>query len=444
MSTSALNFTKPALQNLKIPQGNSNAKGGVYDTYRDTKEKGLILVVSNGGSKTFYLYSKISGKPQRHKLGKFPEMGVEGARKKARKVRGEIADGKDPQAEKDKIKKDMLFADFFNDHFMKRYSEPFKKSSKFDRDQFRLHLGVIKNKKLLHITRGDIEKLHSDIGAKSGKYAANHVLELVKVVFNKAIEWGWEGQNPTALVRKFKKKSRERFLLPEELPRFFAALDQEPNENMRDFFYLSLFTGARKSNVTAMRWQDISFERETWRIEETKNGEAVTVNLVPEAIDLLKRREKAKRSEWVFPSESKSGHMQDPKAAWRRILMRSELHQLIGRINDAKSAHPDLKNVLAEVEAGNLKTALKNCRNVAKQLAVPMDDAGLKDLRIHDLRRTLGSWQAITGANTYVIGRSLGHKSDQSTSVYARLHNDPVKMSVKLATDTMLKYAGVR
>ena len=444
MPALSFNFTKPALQNLKIPQSNSNAKGGVYDTYRDTKEKGLILVVSNGGSKTFYLYSKISGKPQRHKLGKFPEMSVEKARSEARIARGEIAKGKNPQEEKNRIKNDMIFGDFFNEHFMKRYSEPFKKSSKFDRDQFRLHLGPIKNKKLLHITRGDIEKLHSDIGTRSGKYAANHVLELVKVVFNKAIEWGWEGQNPTALVRKFKKKSRERFLLPEELPRFFAALEQDSNEDMQDFFCLSLFTGARKSNVMAMRWQDISFEQETWRIEETKNGEAVTVNLVSEAINLLKCRQKSKQSEWVFPAESKSGHIQDPKAAWRRILMRTELHQLIKRIEDIKCDQPDLKYVMTEIQAGNLKVALRKCRIIAKQLAIPIDDAGLKDLRIHDLRRTLGSWQAITGANTYVIGRSLGHKSDQSTSVYARLHNDPVKLSVKLATDTMLKYARVR
>ena len=68
-----------------------------------------------------------------------------------------------------------------------------------------------------------------------------------------------------------------------------------------------------------------------------------------------------------------------------------------------------------------------------------LDKAGIKDLRLHDLRRTLGSWQAATGANTYMIGHSLGHKSPQSTAVYARLNLDPVRNSVEKATQAMLQ-----
>jgi integrase len=64
-----------------------------------------------------------------------------------------------------------------------------------------------------------------------------------------------------------------------------------------------------------------------------------------------------------------------------------------------------------------------------------LDRAGLKNLRIHDLRRTLGSYQAIAGASLVVIGKSLGHKSPQSTAIYARLSNDPVRASMKSAFD---------
>ena len=64
--------------------------------------------------------------------------------------------------------------------------------------------------------------------------------------------------------------------------------------------------------------------------------------------------------------------------------------------------------------------------------------AGIKDLRLHDLRRTLGSWQAATGANSYTIGKTLGHKNTQSTAVYARLNLDPVRDSVEKATQAML------
>ena len=60
------------------------------------------------------------------------------------------------------------------------------------------------------------------------------------------------------------------------------------------------------------------------------------------------------------------------------------------------------------------------------------------DLRIHDLRRTLGSWQAATGASLPIIGKSLGHKSLAATQIYARLNLDPVRASVSKATDAML------
>jgi integrase len=62
---------------------------------------------------------------------------------------------------------------------------------------------------------------------------------------------------------------------------------------------------------------------------------------------------------------------------------------------------------------------------------------GLMDIRLHDIRRTFGSYQAINGSNLMVIGRSLGHKCTKSTLVYARLSLDPVRASIKQATDVM-------
>ena len=64
--------------------------------------------------------------------------------------------------------------------------------------------------------------------------------------------------------------------------------------------------------------------------------------------------------------------------------------------------------------------------------------AGIKDLRIHDLRRTLGSWQAAAGSSLPIIGKSLGHKSLGATQIYARLNLDPVRASVNKATEAML------
>jgi hypothetical protein len=64
--------------------------------------------------------------------------------------------------------------------------------------------------------------------------------------------------------------------------------------------------------------------------------------------------------------------------------------------------------------------------------------AGLKDVRIHDLRRTLGSWQAAGGTSLPIIGKGLGHRSLASTGVYTRLNLDPVRESMNRATQAML------
>jgi integrase len=68
----------------------------------------------------------------------------------------------------------------------------------------------------------------------------------------------------------------------------------------------------------------------------------------------------------------------------------------------------------------------------------------MRDLRIHDLRRTLGSWQAKTGASLSIIGKSLNHKTHQATAIYARLDLDPVRQSVNTATSAMLEAAGLK
>lgn len=112
MATHRINFTKGALEKITPPSlpEHRKGKGGIYDTYYDTREKGLALLVSNGGAKTYYLYAKINGRPERVKLGAFTDLSVEQARKKAAKHRGEIADGENPQEAKRAISSEMTFA----------------------------------------------------------------------------------------------------------------------------------------------------------------------------------------------------------------------------------------------------------------------------------------------------------------------------------------------
>jgi integrase len=77
---------------------------------------------------------------------------------------------------------------------------------------------------------------------------------------------------------------------------------------------------------------------------------------------------------------------------------------------------------------------LEQYRSEAAAVKIDTAKAALKDLRIHDLRRTLGSWQAAMGASLSVIGKSLGHTDMATTMVYARLDLDPVRQSMQKAT----------
>ena len=116
------------------------------------------------------------------------------------------------------------------------------------------------------------------------------MLSLLHTIYAKAIQWGFEGLNPCSGIKKIKERSRERFLQTEELPKFFEALNSEPNEVLCDYFYISLLTGARRSNILAMNWDDLNFSNNTWKIKETKNGESQTIHLPEQAIEILKRR----------------------------------------------------------------------------------------------------------------------------------------------------------
>jgi integrase len=101
------------------------------------------------------------------------------------------------------------------------------------------------NYKLSIITKEMIQTLHSKV-SKNGIYAANGLIRVLSAIFNKGVEWDLLGVNPCAKVQKHKEKSRDRFLSKEEMPLFFKALEEDPNEQIKDFIKLCLYTGARQ------------------------------------------------------------------------------------------------------------------------------------------------------------------------------------------------------
>ncbi|MBF0255902.1 MAG: tyrosine-type recombinase/integrase [Gammaproteobacteria bacterium] len=386
MSSNRISFTKKALEALPP------APAGKRIDYYDTKTQGLTLRVSSSGTKTFSFFRRIDGKLERVTIGKFPTpYTVEMAQKEAAKLNGKVASGINPAEQKRNVRQEITLGEHFDD-YLKRHAMPYKKSWKNDDANYRLYLSPLAKRKLNSIKKAEVQRLHARIGKEHGIYAANRTLATLRKVFAVALDWGWEGSNPCIGVKQFKEQSRDRFLQGDELPRFFAALAEEANETARDFFTLSLLTGARRGNLLAMRWEEVSLERGIWRIPMTKNGDAQNLPLTGEALAILQQRQAQAEGPWVFPGNgSASGHMEEPKTAWKRILGR----------------------------------------------------AGLSDLRIHDLRRSLGSWQAATGASLSVIGKSLNHRNVSTTAIYARLNVDPVRESMEKATAAMLAAGGL-
>ena len=377
-------FTQKVLSALPLPEG----KKRLY--FYDAKEAGLVIQVTPTGRKTFQLFKWYKTKPVRITLGTFPDMTIEQARKQAQQHKADMARGVNPADEKRKARQEMTFEELF-EIYMERHSKPRKRTWREDLDKFKTYLKPLGKKRLSEIKKSHISAIHARIGKKH-KITANRVLALISSVFGRAIEYGlYENLNPCRGIRKFPEKSRERFLQADELPRFFKALDEEPNETLRDYLYISLLTGARRANVLAMRWNELSFEQGAWIIPRTKTGDPQTVVLTPEAIEILQNRKKKATSVFVFPGKGKTGHLVEPAKGWKRILER----------------------------------------------------AGIKGLRIHDLRRTLGSWQASTGSSLPIIGKSLNHKNASTTAIYARLNLNPVRESVQRATIAMLE-AGKR
>ena len=366
-------FTKTKLQNL--PAGATR-----YDVH-DASFKGLSVRVGTSGAKAFYFSRRVDGRFRRIKVGDFPRTTVEQARKQAERLNAQIVEGHDPSAERRARRQEMTLGDLWEsyqeNHAKQRSSEKTRRAEGylFDRS-----FGKLRKQRLSEITPGKVKQLHADVG-KTSQVSANRSIALLRRLYRYAARHhDHDGNPPTAAVEMYREHSRERFLLPHEMPIFLEACDAE-GQPWSDFFRLCLFTGARRSNVQALRFADVDFTAKTWKIpaSQAKAGRDITIPLSADALDILTRRREELGEGYVFPKlRGGEGHISQPQRPFDRIRKR----------------------------------------------------AGLEDLRIHDLRRSAGSWLAAAGASLPQIGRALGHADARSTQVYARLDLSSVRESM--------------
>ena len=436
-----ISFSKERLAALPTPEA------GKRVTYHDTKIQGLQLRVSATGIKTFSVYRRMKGgQPERVTLGRFPAMTVEQARKQATAINAEIEAGSNPAAVRRSIREEPTFSKMLVEMLekkKKRDGSPITERTKKDYlDTARLHMVALGSSKLSHITRSEVKAIHSKVSKKSARQA-DKAVAIVSSVFNYAADHEYfSGTNPASRIQKNAVVSRDRFAQASELPHLFAAIAES---SLSDFFLLSLLTGARRSNVQAMAWRDLDLDARVWRIGMTKNGTPQNVTLSPEAVAALKARKRTTgTSPFVFPGEGKTGHLVEPKKAWAAVLLRASLRRLLDHLEGLGKLTAEERQQAEQRVTTAPAAAAKRYRAFADALEIDPAIYDMTDLRIHDLRRTLGSWQAKTGASLAIIGKSLNHKTHQATAIYARLDLDPVRQSVNTATQAMLEAAGVK
>lgn len=477
MAYEKITFSRAKLADL------ANAPDGKRSYFSDTREPGLVFMVTDKGAKSFQLYVKHGGRPVRVTLGRFseslpesvelprdcthsqflannPDLNVKMARALAAALKIDIKSGISPSEVKKARRGEMTVGDLF-EAYVDRHLRPHKRDENSARAYYELYVGLIPpplpgkkkrvklpgcvswhNRLITSISTDDVQRLITGLAAKGGSiHNANRVLTILKSMYARAKDWGiFKGDNPTDGVQKFETKSRERFLQSDEAPRFFDSLSLEPNEDIRDYVMLSILTGARKRNIHGMQWANLNLNREIWVIpgEASKNGDQLSLPLVPAAVDILERRKPKKAAVYVFPGKGKSGHLENSRSGWDRVLDRDEVIQLAKRIEEAGGDFQYSFNDPKHPGYGHLKVILRRARAMAGKMEIDVNGTRLKDLRPHDLRRTLGSWQASTGASMLVIGKTLGHKSQAATSIYARLNLDPIRQSMTTATSALL------
>jgi integrase len=328
------------------------------------------------------------------RIGGYPELTPEAARRLAEKLNGELATGKDVAAERRQRRRhpngnDPTLQGIF-DHTLEQHWKPNCRTWKGQK--YLVEHYTPKSwmpRRLSSFTKVELLERHRAIGKKNGPYVANRWREVIRRLFEVAIEdFDFAGANPARKVKPFPEQERERFVTPEELPRLFDAIDAAEDVRAADFFRLALLTGARKTAILRMRFADVDLSRAVWTIptSDSKNKAPVHIPLVPAAVEVIRSRMIGSNGrEYVFPGRHGTGH-------------------------------------------------LTNTRNVLPPI---LKSAGFTDVRLHDLRRTFGSWQAAHGSSELLIGKSLGHKNTRSTAVYARLTLDPVRESVERATNAM-------
>ncbi len=298
------NFTKNNLLKIEPPREKRTL-------YKDTKEKGLVLIVSYGGSKTFYLAQMVEVKYKRLKLGRFPDLPVEEARLKAVKLKYQIAMGE--------YSTNKTYSSIKN--VKKNFKTNLKASVAKPAEYLQLKLGEteIEKKSLPFHNKAfslqvykKLKKLSDDFSDKKDFAAGKKLAD--------SINTSIEEELLEIKIHKPKKKTDKRYLTYEELSIFLNTLKKTATSQVQDLFLLLIHTSEKLTTLLSMAWGDIDLQNKIWNISNIKKEKSRSLSLTDEAIQILYRRKQKSNSLWVFPAKNKINHMVKPTPTLRRVV----------------------------------------------------------------------------------------------------------------------------
>lgn len=288
------------------------------------------------------------------------------------------------------------YAQFIEQHYLP-HIRSYKRCVSADETLLNNHLlPYFGSHRMNQITRYQVvEFLQSKVSRGYKPGYCNRFIVLLGFCFNLALKWEVPGvtQNPVKGVSLLKNPHKaERFLQASEMNALLTALQSSSNPLLKYFVLLALLTGARKRELLDARWCDIDFVGGVWRIPMTKSGKPLSVPLTREAHALLRD-------------------------------LHARLPDLLGLASNAPSEW-----VFPNPKTGKPFVSIFNSWNSARI------EAGLPDLRIHDLRHSFASALVNHGVPIYDVQKLLGHQSIKTTERYSHLAPERLRASAGAAS----------
>lgn len=373
----------------------------VGDRLTDHVVPGLELR-RRGRNRVWYLYYRQHGKQRRPKIGEYPVISIEEARRIAQEALRRVARGDDPSAERQALRASPTVAQLCQ-RYLDEHAAQHKaaKSREEDARNIRLHIKPrLGSEHVAAVRPADVIKLHRAIG-RTRPVLANRLLSLLSKMFNfaerESVGWRERGTNPTHDdgIKRYPETAKDRYASTDEVGRIFDALDDLAVEWPRRVaaIYMMIYTGARVSECAGARVDQ--YDAAAGRITLT---------------------------------EHKTAKGRDGRRRARVIHIPPQLAARIAALGDDGTGR-----LFGDVSRYNIATVWRKARAAA----------GCDDMRMHDLRHSFASFARQTGQAKSLadIGDLLGHRSAQTTKRYAHLFDDTA-VGISTATADLIDRAG--